>query len=386
MTNMKIANFLVGFFLIELVLLLIHGTEYVILTKGPAISVTHSKDGLEINNSSCSKVNCSSDNIYMVTVSATSERYKPPLLPITYYLLFEKERSIYPYSALYGNEENIKANSQESFFSSIDNANIAAFNYIGEKYTISPVVTSNVNFTFTSLLNPADIVSVNGKAVKNLDELTVQIRKHKNAEKIVLVQRNGLVYNNAILWQKSPLNYGDILTQVDNKGDFSIDKVNFDGYLEYMRDGKKYRTDKSYASLIPIISSKHPVLRERGLYMGFRNSDIGGESAGGAIATSIIDILKYNGKHFAQPIAITGAIESNGSITTIGGAPLKGLSVLQQHIKIFFIPKDNCEEMQSSSSAIKNKLRKLKIVKTNSLSDIFNTDLNNIDEQSLCKV
>jgi PDZ domain-containing secreted protein len=375
-------------FVTELLFLTIIGTDYALLIKGPVVSLTQSENGLVVNGRSCKSQNCAKDDIYMVTVSATPESYKPPLQVLTYYLLLNKERLIYPRIYVYGRGDAQQQNTVSSFQSSIGEATLAAFNFLNKSYYIAPVVTEmRGDFSFNYPIEPSEIEYINKEKISNNNELLEVLKRERNNKEVTVIDKKGREYVNAVSWRASSLQKGDILTQIDPiKRTFSFQRLLSDGYLQIVRAGRTMRLEEGEATFAMINSSPRPILSENNSYIDIGEGDIGGDSAGTAVASTIIDMLSYQGEYFnGEKVAMTGSIDRDGYVGSIGGITLKALSVAKSGSKLFFIPEGNCDELQSSPKQIKRKLREMKIVKVEALTEIFNKQRREGGER-LCKL
>ncbi|WAL40504.1 PDZ domain-containing protein [Brevibacterium sp. BRM-1] len=78
-------------------------------------------------------------------------------------------------------------------------------------------------------------------------------------------------------------------------------------------------------------------------------SGIGGPSAGTIFALTIVDKLTPGAMTGGVPIAGTGEISPDGTVSPIGGARQKVAAAAERGAKYFLAPKDNCAEAQEAA-------------------------------------
>lgn len=96
----------------------------------------------------------------------------------------------------------------------------------------------------------------------------------------------------------------------------------------------------------------------------FNVEDIGGPSAGMVFALTIIDELTPGNLTGGVPIAGTGAIEADGTVTPIGGARQKVSAASDAGAEYFLSPRDNCAEVLDAAASTD-----LHVVRIDTLSD-----------------
>jgi PDZ domain-containing protein len=76
---------------------------------------------------------------------------------------------------------------------------------------------------------------------------------------------------------------------------------------------------------------------------------IGGPSAGLAFTLGLLDQLTPGDLTGGKEIAATGEISGDGTVSAIGGADLKSITVNRAGVKYFLVPVDNVAEAKSTA-------------------------------------
>lgn len=101
------------------------------------------------------------------------------------------------------------------------------------------------------------------------------------------------------------------------------------------------------------------------LQVTVHTEDIGGPSAGLAMALGIVDALSKVGITGSLRIAATGTIAPNGVVGEVGGVPEKTIAVERAGATVFFVPKGNEQDAISKAS------RSLRVVAVTSLGQVL---------------
>ena len=75
------------------------------------------------------------------------------------------------------------------------------------------------------------------------------------------------------------------------------------------------------------------------LQININTSDIGGPSAGLAMALAIVNALTPGDLTGGKRVAVTGTIDADGRVGEIGGLPQKAVAARASHAQIFIVPK-----------------------------------------------
>ena len=84
--------------------------------------------------------------------------------------------------------------------------------------------------------------------------------------------------------------------------------------------------------------------------VSFKETDIGGPSAGLAFALTLIDELTAGELTGGQTIATTGTIEDDGTVGEVGGVAQKTRAVESAGAKIFLVPPGEYTDAKSAAS------------------------------------
>jgi PDZ domain-containing protein len=117
--------------------------------------------------------------------------------------------------------------------------------------------------------------------------------------------------------------------------------------------------ENSIAAAGTVIDSK--VLDSHKVTFGLEQ--VGGPSGGLAFTLGIIDKLSSGSLTGGKRIAVTGTIDADGTVGSIGGIRQKVFSAVNSGDKFLLIPIDNCEDLSSSH------LAKIRVVPVATLSD-----------------
>lgn len=87
--------------------------------------------------------------------------------------------------------------------------------------------------------------------------------------------------------------------------------------------------------------------------VSFKNTDIGGPSAGLAFTLALVDDLTPGELTGGQKIATTGTMEGDGSVGEIGGVEQKTISVKKAGAKLFIVPRTEADEAKKYAGSMK---------------------------------
>lgn len=90
---------------------------------------------------------------------------------------------------------------------------------------------------------------------------------------------------------------------------------------------------------------------ETPLEVEFTVENVGGPSAGLAFALQIYSAEKEFANLGGLRVAATGAIEEDGTVTSVGGVPQKAIGAGRVNADVFLVPSDNVEEARANAPA-----------------------------------
>jgi PDZ domain-containing protein len=219
----------------------------------------------------------------------------------------DPEEAVYPYDAVYGEDETAEQSETESaiqMVSSQDAATAVALNELG--YDVKPIVeVLNVEkgLPADGKLKVRDVIrKVNGQRVTDSQQVVDEVDKSKAGESVTfLVRRDGRLVTVVV---KPRVIDGDLRVGVTSGPGFSFPfQVSVD---------------------IP--------------------EDIGGPSAGLMFSLAIYDTLTPGSLTGGKIVAGTGTIEANGKVGPIGGIQQKVVAARQSGAELFLVPADNCAD------------------------------------------
>jgi len=116
----------------------------------------------------------------------------------------------------------------------------------------------------------------------------------------------------------------------------------------------------------------------------FGLTDVGGPSGGLAFTLGIIDKLSEGSLTGGKRIAVTGTIESDGSVGPIGGILQKIYSATNAADQFMVIPLENCQDL---SKGHLSKIRVIPVVNLNEALSVLRTISSdgNVDSLAVCK-
>ena len=79
------------------------------------------------------------------------------------------------------------------------------------------------------------------------------------------------------------------------------------------------------------------------------SGDIGGPSAGLAFTLGILDLMTPGDLTGGKEIAVTGTVDSTGTVGPIGGVETKVVAVARHHVRYFLVPQENYEAAKAKA-------------------------------------
>jgi Lon-like protease len=218
---------------------------------------------------------------------------------------------------------------------------------------------------FAGTADPADL---DAQAVRDMTE-------SQNAAKYVALRRLGYkvtpekrVRVDSVIRNRPAagvLQDGDLIVSLDGKAVTTVDQLT-SGLLKhkpgeqvsigYVRDGRRHVASIRLASG----EKGRPVV---GVYLGvplkfpidirIDTSDIGGPSAGLAMTLSVLDELTPGNLTGGKQIAVTGAIGFDGKVYPIGGAGQKAVAARHRGAVLFIVPTADVAEAKTRAGSMK---------------------------------
>ena len=249
---------------------------------------------------------------------------REPQLPLLSWLMFHNDDDIATrtYADIYGTDTpaQLDTRGQRQMITAQQSAEYAALSKLGYPIDLKPgaividqIICFKANAAGTKceeeapsgkVLKPDDqLVSIDGVAIKTVDDLTPVLAKHKPGDKVeVKYTRPGVTG-----------------TQT--------------GTIELIASPKdKNRTIVGFYPFDTTTVGKAP------FPITISTAGIGGPSAGLAFTLTLIDELTPGELTGGLEVAVTGTIDVNGKVGAIGGLPQKASAVRQAGAKYFLVP------------------------------------------------
>ena len=294
--------FLVALWLAALLL----PVPYVTYSPGLTVDVLAEEKGTEIVQVSGHKTYRDDGELRMTTVYVTQPKAHVNLLEAMKAWV-DPEEAVYPYDAVYGEDETAEQSETESaiqMVSSQDAATAVALNELG--YDVKPIVeVLNVEkgLPADGKLKVRDVIlKVNGQSITTSQQVVDEVGKSEAGDSVTFfVRRDGKPVTVVV---KPRLVDGDLRVGVTSGPGFIFPfQVSVD---------------------IP--------------------EDIGGPSAGLMFSLAIYDTLTPGSLTGGQIVAGTGTIDATGKVGPIGGIQQKVVSARQSGAELFLVPADNCAD------------------------------------------
>ena len=294
--------FLVALWLAALLL----PVPYVTYSPGLTVDVLAEDKGTEIVQVSGHKTYRDDGELRMTTVYVTQPKAHVNLLEAMKAWI-DPEEAVYPYDAVYGEDETAEQSETESaiqMVSSQDAATAVALNELG--YDVKPIVeVLNVEkgLPADGKLKVRDVIlKVNGQKITNSQQVVDAVDKGEAGASVTfLVRRDG-----------KPVTVVVKPRIVD--GDLRVGVTSGPGFIFPFQ-----------------VSVDIP-------------EDIGGPSAGLMFSLAIYDTLTPGSLTGGEIVAGTGTIEANGKVGPIGGIQQKVVAARQSGAELFLVPADNCAD------------------------------------------
>jgi len=215
---------------------------------------------------------------------------------------------------------------------SIDNATIVAYKLANKKIKLENILNNVIYITEdadTTIKEYDKIISIEGKAVKSLEDIKGVVNSKNN---------------------------GDILKVVVLRND-----------KEKECTAKVYKTEDGLKIGVSIVNT-YDFITDPGLEIKTKSSE-SGPSGGLMTALSIYNALIPDDLTKGRKIVGTGTISSDGLVGEIGGVKYKLMGAVKKKADVFLCPKDNYDE---AIRLVKDKDYDIKVVSVNTIEDAIN--------------
>jgi PDZ domain-containing protein len=279
---------------------------YVTYSPGLTVDVLAEDGGKEIVQVTGHKAYRDDGELRMTTVYVTQPKAHVNIFEAMSAWLSNDE-AVYPYDAVYGNNETAAQSETESaiqMVSSQDAATAVALTELG--YDVKPIVeVLNVEkgLPADGKLQVRDVLlEVNGVKVTDAQQVVDLVDKTKTGDSVTFLVRRNTKQVAVVVKPRT----------VD--GDLRVGVTSGPGYVFPFR-----------------VSVDIP-------------ENIGGPSAGLMFSLAIYDTLTPGSLTGGQIVAGTGTIDATGAVGPIGGIQQKIVGARQSGAKLFLVPKDNCAD------------------------------------------
>ncbi len=285
---------------------------FTLFQPGPTINVLGKLDGKQILEVSGHPTYRDDGQLRMVTIILTQPAEKVSLWSALYTWL-NPDDAIYPYDAIYqNNETNAQNKSQDAqmMASSQDDAVAAALTLAKIKYGMVPVVANVEKGSPASgkLKTGDEILAVDGVATPTLQKVIKRVRSLGPGALVHVTVRRGKATDDVAMRTRA----AGTTPALRKQG----------------RVGVGLGASYSFPFSVKV-----------------RLSDsIGGPSAGMMFALSIYDLLTPGSLTDGKVIAGTGTITPDGTVGTIGGIAQKIAGAQADGAHLFLVPAGNCDE------------------------------------------
>lgn len=264
--------------------------------------------------------NRASGHLNMTTVRVTGSEYRMNLFEAVYGWLAE-DNAVVPHSTLYPSDksaEQVDQENAEEFSRSQESAKVAALKALGKKVPTRVVVQSVVKDGAShGTLHAGDVIkAVDGKSVKNPQDVGELVTKHEPGEKVGFTIVPADKATAAEKAKKDPNKLEGQKITVPTK------KAPDDG--------------RALVGIQPGTAHTFPFPIDITL------ADVGGPSAGLMFALGIVDKLTKDDLTGGAFVAGTGTIDADGKIGAIGGIQMKTVAARDKGAEFFLTPKGNC--------------------------------------------
>ncbi len=279
---------------------------YVTYQPGPTVDVLAETDGQEIVQVQGAKTYRDDGQLRMTTVSVSRPRSR-----INLYTLmanwFDGEDAVYPYDAVYPDDETPEQNEAQDAVAMVSSQDTAIAVALAElDYAVEPAV----KVLYIEPSSPADgelkvrdiFLSANGEPVTSSADLVEAVKQTPAGEKVTfVVQRSGT----------------EVTVRVEPREEDGEPRIGI-------------RLGGGYVFPIDVAVNIDP--------------EIGGPSAGLMFSLAIYDTLTPGSLTGGKAVAGTGTIDGEGRVGPIGGIQQKIVGASGDGAELFLVPPDNCEE------------------------------------------
>lgn len=288
----------------------VKAVPYVTFSPGPTVNVLGEYDGTSIISVKGHRSYRDKGALRLTTVVPSGPQQKVNIATMVFAWL-DPDRAVYPRKIIYGEDDtrqSVRDESAAQMASSQDNAIASALRALDIAFTTRVgIATVEKDGPADGKLEPGDtIVTVNGRAVRGVSQVTDVIRPLPVGSKVEMtVRRGGSLENLELVTAAAP----------DN--------------------------EKASAIRVSIQAAGYRFPFSVRLNL---DQNIGGPSAGLMFATGIYDVLTPGSLTGGMPIAGTGEIDGEGKVGPIGGIQQKLVGAQAAGAKLFLVPADNCAE------------------------------------------
>ena len=283
---------------------------YVTFSPGPTVNVLGSFDDKPIITVTGHPSYRDKGALRLTTVIPSGPQDKVNIATM-FFAWLDPDRAVYPRRIIYGDTDTRKTVRDESaaqMASSQDNAIASALSALDIPFTTKVGIAAvEKDGPADGKLEPGDIiVAVNGRAARDVSDVTDQIRPLPVGSKVEMTVRRG-------------------------------------GELRRVELVTTAAPDDPKASAVRVS------IQAAGYRFPFQvdlklNDNIGGPSAGLMFATGIYDVLTPGSLTGGKAIAGTGEIDGEGKVGAIGGIQQKLVGAQDDGARLFLVPADNCAE------------------------------------------
>ncbi|MFC7304952.1 PDZ domain-containing protein [Streptomyces monticola] len=309
------------------------------MTPGPTVNTLGDHGGEPVLQISGHKTYPTSGHLNMTTVRVTSADYNMNLVQAVYGWLAH-DNIVVPHETLYPDGKTEEQSSQENaeeFSQSQESAKVAALKELDIPVQ-SRVIVSTVlkDSPAEGKLHAGDVIkAVDGKEVKQPEDVAKLVTQHKPGQKVVFTIVPAKEAAAAEKAGKEPSVTEQIAVTTQKADDDDRAVV-----------GIQAGTDHTFPFSIDI-----------------KLADVGGPSAGLMFALGIVDKLTPDDLTGGKFVAGTGTITDDGVVGPIGGIGMKTVGARERGAEYFLTPADNC------ATAAKDVPDGLTLVKVKTIDD-----------------
>ena len=236
---------------------------------------------------------------------------------------------VLPREAVYPNKispSQVESESVGEMKSSQSSATAAALRYLGYKVDEIYFVSSIRSYSKANkkLEDLDQIISIDGKVIKNVDEIRASYANKKVGDSISITIERDDSDGNPI--QKT----------------FAIELV-----ASQEPNAMQSPSEKPAIGILVGTAGKFPV------DVNFNIEDVGGPSAGMIFAIGIVEKMTKEDLLRGRKVAGTGTISANGKVGGIGGIQEKLIGASRKGVSLFLAPKANCPDITQVPKGMK---------------------------------